>query len=118
MAATHSFKGLLASFVHPNYLSNSKEAGALLSPSKEISMCHCSAQVLGAIIIPPSSPQFVKEMGASCLSLVSILWLKTDKRNKSTSTYSTTVDLESPPKTSFINGRSDFLMEKFCNAQE
>lgn len=61
MAATHSFKGLLASFVHPNYLSNSKEAGALLSPSEKISMHHCSAQVLGAIITTPSSPQFVKK---------------------------------------------------------
>lgn len=80
MAATHSFKGLLASFVHPNYLSNSKEAGALLSPSEKISMHHCSAQVLGAIITTPSSPQFVKKkMGASCLSLDSILWLKTIK---------------------------------------
>lgn len=89
MAATYNSKGLLASFVHPSYLSNSKEAGALLSPSEEISICHCSAQVLRAATIPVSSPQFVKETGASCLSLFSILWLKTDKRNKNTSTYST-----------------------------
>lgn len=72
MAATHSSKGRLASFVHPNYLSNSKEAGVVLSFSKEISIGHCSAQVLGAIIIPLSSPQLVKETGASCLSASSI----------------------------------------------